>query len=532
MKLNNNLELCCFTNCELLKKEIQKVADKNCEYEFSLYHDLETFSILMSDVFVFDAAFDLTEVATTLRNKKRHRISILVGDKSEIIALDKEVLAVFDQIIFKDHLDILLEQAVNHSFDVAKEKNDLYLAEHYLNTLIDGIPDLVWVKDIRGAHLKVNDSFCKAVGKEKQQVVNRGHNYIWDLTVDEYKDGEYICLESEDETISRRITCTFNEIVKTKAGLRNFQTHKTPIFDPETGEVIGTVGIARDVTDVNNVINEQNEFFNSIPIGLIVCDENNRIINVNKKAASIFRMSSLDLCNLHYEDLSKQYFSKIEPAIKEKHDEVEIIKNNELHIYDVANGIIKDIFKNSRGHYYIFHEVTVERQYQKQLFHNASTDSLSGLLNREYFYKKIDEKQIYPNCNVFYLDVDKFKQINDNYGHHVGDTVIKVLSSAMKTIFPNAHCVRMGGDEFIIADFGTATEEEILNSTKQLQMHVDELIRLEFGDNLYANISIGISLNKHHQVTVKELINQADYAMYRAKNNGGRQAIIYSNIIE
>lgn len=523
-----SLKICCFSTYAQLIDKMNEFMNTVEGSHFQLYHDLNGFSILMGDVFIFDAAMDLHAVSIILKEKKKHRSTLLIGTIAEISAMDKETLTQFDQIIFKEHMDILFEARLTHALAAAKEHSELYLAEHYFNSLIDGLPDLVWVKSAEGAHLKVNNSFCRAVGKTKEQVFLRGHNYIWDLTEAEYEQGEYICLESEDETISRRQTCTFNEIVKTKAGLRNFLTYKTPIFHPETGEVIGTVGIARDVTDVNNVINEQNEFFNSIPIGLVVCEEENKIINSNNKAAEIFELTTLDLCNLKYEELRSRYFSKIDEGRKENYEEVEIISNGKIHIYEVATGEIKDIFKNSRGHYYIFHEVTAEREYQKQLFRHASTDSLTGLLNRKYFYNEIDEQRIYQDCNIFYLDVDNFKQINDTFSHQAGDTVIRIVARAIKAIFPSAFCVRMGGDEFVIALFESATEEELLALADKLQLEVDNMMKAEFGDTMFSNISIGISMNTHNNVTVDELISQADMAMYQSKNNGGRQANIYT----
>ena len=60
-----------------------------------------------------------------------------------------------------------------------KEHEDFLLVENYLETLIDSLPDLIWFKDARGAHLKVNNSFCQVVSKTKAQIEGRGHFYIW-----------------------------------------------------------------------------------------------------------------------------------------------------------------------------------------------------------------------------------------------------------------------------------------------------------------------------------------------------------------
>lgn len=114
---------------------------------------------------------------------------------------------------------------------------------------IDSVPDLIWFKDVRGAHLKVNNAFCSAVGKTKNDVQGRGHYYIWDLKQEEYEQGEYVCLETEEIVLREKKTRAFDEKVKSKHGLRQFKTYKSPIFD-EDHQVVGTVGIAHDVTDL------------------------------------------------------------------------------------------------------------------------------------------------------------------------------------------------------------------------------------------------------------------------------------------
>ena len=92
-----------------------------------------------------------------------------------------------------------------------KEREDAVLNQKYLDTLIDNLPDLIWFKDARGSHLKVNHSFCQAVNKTKSQIEGRGHYYVWDLDPDEYANGEYVCLESEEIVLNKKETCLFDE---------------------------------------------------------------------------------------------------------------------------------------------------------------------------------------------------------------------------------------------------------------------------------------------------------------------------------
>ena len=84
-----------------------------------------------------------------------------------------------------------------------RTQRDGYIAQSCLDTVIDSIPDLVWFKDVRGSHEKVNEAFCRAVGKTKENIRGRGHYYIWDMTPKDYAAGEYVCLESEEEVIRK-----------------------------------------------------------------------------------------------------------------------------------------------------------------------------------------------------------------------------------------------------------------------------------------------------------------------------------------
>ena len=128
-----------------------------------------------------------------------------------------------------------------------KMSKDFWKTQNYLNATINCVPHLIWYKDKEGAHIKVNEAFCKAVNKSMEQIEGRGHYYIWDIDPDEYAKGEFICMESEYEVMEKRETCIFDETVKIGDSMRELKTYKAPLFDLD-GSVMGTVGIATDVT--------------------------------------------------------------------------------------------------------------------------------------------------------------------------------------------------------------------------------------------------------------------------------------------
>lgn len=114
-----------------------------------------------------------------------------------------------------------------------KISKDFWLTNHYFETTINNVPNLVWYKDKEGIHKKVNDSFCKIVNKTKKQVEGRSHAYIWDVEQD-----DPACIESELEVMNKKKTCISEETIQTGAGIRTLMTYKSPLYDLD-GSVMG-----------------------------------------------------------------------------------------------------------------------------------------------------------------------------------------------------------------------------------------------------------------------------------------------------
>lgn len=129
-----------------------------------------------------------------------------------------------------------------------KADKDAWITRTCLDIVIETLPDMVWFKDMPGCHLKVNDAFCDAVGKTKEDVTNKFHSYIWGVLDDDAEHGEAVCHESELKVAAAGHTCLFDEeVMHAQRGLCQLKVFKTPVYD-ENHDVIGTVGIARDIT--------------------------------------------------------------------------------------------------------------------------------------------------------------------------------------------------------------------------------------------------------------------------------------------
>ena len=170
-----------------------------------------------------------------------------------------------------------------------KAKMDAWQTSQFLEATINHVPNLIWYKDKNGIHEKVNDSFCRTVGKTKKQVEGRGHAYIWDVEED-----DPACIESENEVMTKRRTFVSEEIIKTGDGMRTLTTYKSPLYDID-GSVMGTVGVAIDVTQeraYEQEIVQKNRtletLFTTIDCGVICHSlDGSQIISINRAALKI-----------------------------------------------------------------------------------------------------------------------------------------------------------------------------------------------------------------------------------------------------
>ena len=402
----------------------------------------------------------------------------------------------------------------------AKRDADLSLAQQYLDTAIDSIPELVWFKDARGAHLKVNDAFCETVGKTKDQVEGRGHYYIWDITPDEYAQGEFVCLESEEETMRSSTTLLFDEQVKTKSGMRQFKTYKSPLIDYD-GTVMGTVGVAHDVTDLGNIRTELEIFIDSMPYAVVVLDNEGAIVNINERAEDYFDVKRERVVGGDFDRWRRIVLGDAVVDANDFEDSSFFTASirGEPKTFEVNERAILDVFGNATGVLRIYRDVTNERKLEQRVIAAARTDYLTGLYNRRYFYEHVEEHRGSQPVTLITFDLDDFKDINDRYGHAAGDAALGMTAKTLREAFHDGFVVRWGGDEFVVALMG---ERSIERTEATVRALLADLARESAADgNAWAvTASAGIAATDDPALPIDALIRKSDEALYRAKRDG------------
>ncbi len=162
---------------------------------------------------------------------------------------------------------------------------------------------------------------------------------------------------------------------------------------------------------------------------------------------------------------------------------------------------------------------------QDELSYQANTDELTGILNRRSFTRYIEHefrnaKMLSEPFSLIIIDIDFFKNINDSYGHIVGDEILKSLSQLMKLSFRATDKVcRWGGEEFAILLPSTSLNNAN-NVAEKIRQKVEELSHQVKGNSINYTISLGVSESLATDDSIDQIINRADTALYKAKDNG------------
>nr|WP_281355592.1 EAL domain-containing protein [Vibrio agarilyticus] len=212
--------------------------------------------------------------------------------------------------------------------------------------------------------------------------------------------------------------------------------------------------------------------------------------------------------------------------------EFRIRKHDKSYIWVQANG---SAVRNSADQAVRFigsmTDVTQQRESAAKIHHMAYFDSLTGVANRRKIMEEIAEhirrSPGVPRA-VMLMDLNRFKIINDSFGHHVGDALLCHIANQLQNILPSSHTIaRLGGDEFLFFcnaqnnDESSDIAQAILQATKTPMIH-EEI-------ELVSQGCLGIAFYPYDGSDAAELVKKADIAMYRAKQSGAQKVLHYND---
>ncbi len=445
-----------------------------------------------------------------------------------------------------------------------------YASKNLLRLMMDEATGIVILKNAEGQFLLCNKALADLYGTTVENMIGKT-----DADFNENEEQVAAYLENLQEVIASGVSQTVYE-TSTDAvtgEVRYYQSNKKPIIGPD-GEPLVMI-IAHDITDLKHAHQEIEESekrytyaMDASYAGMWDWDMQTNKVHHNLKWCEMLglednmRVHQIDVLSsfIHPEDIesmmasvskaietnseysSKHRMVRIDGEVIWVHDRGKIVEfspeGNPIRMV----GSFTDITENKRFERQLERtSLQLERNNEKleqlvqdrtkeleeavqQLEYIATKDQLTGLGNRVMLDQWLEAQTRNLELVTILIDLDRFKSINDRYGHHVGDDVLKAAANCLNQIRESDLLVRWGGEEFLII-LASVNVEQALVIAEQLRSSIERSAILANGETLTA--SFGICSKAVNKQYIDKAIQESDMALYKAKNSGRNQVLIY-----
>ncbi len=423
------------------------------------------------------------------------------------------VITLFHDISLQHHTEALLEST-----------------HQQLEALFDYNPDLIFMLDVGGNFTNTNPANERILKYTKEEMLSK--NYV-DVV---YPEDLEVTNHHFQLVMNKQIMQLELRVLDKDQNILTLDVTAVPVVTKE--KVTGVIGIARDISTEKRMAKELQEseqryrsiYENNVD-AVMSFDLDGNFTHVNKTTQKITGFTDDELIGSnflpHIVDSKQAYtigeFKKVLSGEAVQYETAIYNKRKEkvyLHI-TVIPIIVAD---KITGVHCIAKDITEKKQLDKKLKYMAYHDSLTDLPNQHYFHIRLREaldsaKESQSQFAVFFLDLDRFKSVNDSLGHEFGDILLqKVANRLTDNLAENTSVFRYGGDEFIVLIEQT-DKQKISAIASKLMASLIQPYDLD-GMDIVTPPSIGISMFPNDGEDSKTLIKKADNAMYHAKRTG------------
>jgi diguanylate cyclase (GGDEF)-like protein/PAS domain S-box-containing protein len=406
------------------------------------------------------------------------------------------------------------------------------------------------------------DCFVKTVILSEQflSLLKYDKNVIKEITMDIFistyiipEDGKLIKEEIENAIINGVNELEINNeirMIRGDGGLSWYQFQIRTQKD-NSGKVIKLSGAIQDITTRKSneeLLQLMAQVFQHNGLAIFICNEDIEIVASNKTFSEITGYNELEIIGKSPNILSTNEGSSSDYNAMWNEVNVKGFWRGELFskcksgkVYPQWLSISAVKNKDAKIINYIgsFSDMSDFKTIEEKVYHLAHHDSLTNLPNRLYLTNYLDNRIsniMNKECDleklaVMFIDLDRFKTINDTLGHDMGDLLLKEVARRLIAIVGNNGLVsRLGGDEFVIICDIKENIEDLLDMAKKIQEEI--IIPYQINQHvLYTSPSIGISIYPDDANKVEDLMKNADMAMYHAKSLGRNNYQLYSTVL-
>lgn len=458
-------------------------------------------------------------------------ISIPLGKLAEgVEAVQKGLYGTRVSLSGHDELNALANAFNSMSISIDEREAELVESENKYRNLVDNLPQSIFFKDRNSVYVSCNQRYADQLDIIPSEIVGKtDFDFFTVQYAQKYRDDDArIIQQGEMEELE--------EPYEGPDGVGVIQTVKTPVRDPN-GEVIGILGIFWDISDKKQAekqLRQSAAVFESTADGVIVTDVDKKIIAVNKAFTEISGYSDREALGRQpsfrrSERQNEQYYIDMWASIRQHGRwQGEIWnrrKSGEVYPEWMTISTVRDADNNITNYVAVFSDITNIKRSQSQLDHMAHHDPLTDLPNRTLFDDRLSQainraRRHDSSIAILFIDLDRFKNVNDTLGHPVGDVLLQDVAKRLLGLLREQDTVaRLGGDEFIIL----IEDMDKPDVAEAVASKVIDAIAHPFtfkSQELYIGASIGISIFPDDGDNAETLIKYADAAMYRAKEQG------------
>jgi diguanylate cyclase (GGDEF)-like protein/PAS domain S-box-containing protein len=398
--------------------------------------------------------------------------------------------------------------------ELIRKRADLDVSEHRFFRLAGIAKDGIALLDDEGKVRFANPSACRILGRSRSEVIGRtlGEDLIPALPP---RTGSS---RSTDRGRAGQGGTQSVELQRTDGKQVTLELSFSAL---DEGGRVFTICIFRDITErqlIEQALGKSRENFRSIVdknrSGILLLDRNGTVMFSNRAASRMLNRSR--------EELENTVFG-IPASSSGARTEMNVVRR------DGRPGVVEmqptqTVWNGESAYLVMMHDVTAYREAEAKITEMAYTDHLTGLPNRprlqQELYRAVKRAvRASSRFALLYLDLDRFKEVNDTLGHVVGDALLVAVANRLRACVRDTDLVaRMGGDEFTIL----LENIDSIESAEQVGLKVSEALREPFdvgGNELYIGASIGCSLYPDSSSQPGEMLKQADTAMYKAKRS-------------
>ena len=413
----------------------------------------------------------------------------------------------------------------------------IYEPSLMLPNMCDSLDAYFFAKDCEGKYLYANKKVQSLFGCSLNDIIGKDDSHFFDLALSkQILENDKKVFASKQQVVSEE-----HNFVRGEAAERVYRIIKSPLFD-DKNEVIGLSGFAHDITDEKrqSIKKEADNLLlktilDNLEAFVYMKDESRRFLYVNDKVANLFGLPPEQIIGQKEQDIlpkeTAEHFHKTDNlVIKQQRvlrtEETLSSNGQTYHYLSVKTPVTLSDKRSIIG---FSTDVSEIYKLKEEFKHLANTDELTGIYNRRYFIVQSENafcafKRQHSDFSLVTFDIDYFKQVNDEFGHPVGDAVLKNLSNIVKALLRQEDTFsRIGGEEFAILLPYTNLQSAMVVAERLQAQLASEYVYTE--TLLKVTLSIGVTAFNESDDSFDAIFSRVDKALYLAKEQGRNRIV-------